>query len=82
MLMSNDYFRRQPSLQTLRRTTVASLKLSPARIDGKTARGRVEHISTRNRGQSCCCMGAAWLKLAKPSKNNKKTIHLFFYRIP
>ncbi|CAB5697187.1 Uncharacterised protein [Comamonas aquatica] len=29
MLMSNDYFRRQPSLQTLRRTTVASLKQSP-----------------------------------------------------
>lgn len=31
MLMSNDYFRRQPSLQTLRRTTVASLKETPAK---------------------------------------------------
>lgn len=31
MLMSNDYFRRQPSLQTLRRTTVASLKETRAK---------------------------------------------------
>jgi hypothetical protein len=47
MLMSNDYFRRQPSLQTLRRTTVASLKSSLVAIPRRTAPGRSATIANR-----------------------------------